>query len=64
MAKLKQCPFCGEVPKAEWHTDSYMPHLIVRHKAPTECALEMSVHIFAEDEAAAIQKWNRRVEHG
>lgn len=57
---IDPCPFCGEVPKAEWNQGKSLPHLIVRHKEPTECALEMSIIIFAKDKKAAIEKWNRR----
>ena len=64
MAKLEPCPFCGEVPKAEWNQGHSLPHLIIRHKEPTECALEMSIIIFAKDKDAAIEKWNRRVGDG
>ncbi len=62
MKKLDPCPFCGEVPKGEWNEGYYLPHLIVRHNYPTDCALEQSVIIFAENKDAAIEKWNRRVE--
>ena len=64
MAKLKQCPFCGEVPKAEWTQGAYLPHLTLRHPDKSDCALAMSVIIFAEDKDAAIEKWNRRAAHG
>lgn len=62
MKKLDPCPFCGEVPKGEWKQGQALPHLIVRHKEPSDCALAMSIIIFAEDKDAAIEKWNRRVE--
>ena len=61
--KLDPCPFCGKVPKGEWKQGQALPHLIVRHKEPSDCALEMSI-IFAKDEDAAIEKWNRRVGDG
>ena len=64
MAKLEPCPFCGEVPKAEWTQGAYLPHLTLRHPDKSDCALAMSVIIFAEDKDAAIEKWNRRVERG
>lgn len=60
VADLAPCPFCGIVPKAEWNQSVELPHLIVRHNIPTDCALEMSVIIFAKDKNAAIEKWNRR----
>ena len=61
MKKLDPCPFCGEVPKGEWKTKGVsLPHLVVRHKKPSGCPLEMSILIFAEDKDAAIEKWNRR----
>ena len=36
----------------------------IPNKEPTECALEMSIIIFAKDKDAAIEKWNRRVGDG
>lgn len=61
--RLKPCPFCGEMLKAEWHEKERFSNLFLFHKTMiSDCPLHLGISIFAPDKNQAVAIWNRRAE--
>jgi len=69
--KLRECPFCGEIPSFSMHEERHKgsvddPHLFICSVICDQCCLEMSTAL-TDDEVFAgfinvYKKWNDRVQ--